>query len=452
VAIAGAAAVTVLSRTSVLMTADAYLALVCGRFIAAHGLPSLDTLATVTRGQSWVDQQWLGQLVIYAMARVGGLRLLIVHEAMVTAATFAVSARFAMKRGASFLPTALAAAVGLFFCFLFLAPRPQIFSLLFFALILAIVADAPRPRELLWAIPVLVVWANVHGVVIFAAGIVGLRALVSAAQVRRDAASYLGVGMLAALSPFASPYALQLPGYFVSVWHLQDSARHLRILEWLPLDLTNGRSFFLVVVVLAALLVQRRKDTSRLETFILAFTALSAWRANRNVQFFGLAIAAYVPALVQPHFARVRLPQRLTQVCAAIALVAVLVLSVRVVRAPDLESGMPMAALPALHEVMLAQPAAGVVTSELYADWALWHEPALAGRLAFDVRYELLSDEQSRAVGTFLSARPGWQTVYPEASIALIDKRAAPSLAAQYTRLPNARVLWEDGRARLMLR
>jgi hypothetical protein len=44
------------------MVGDSWLALVAGREIAKHGLPAHDTLAVVTLGRRWVDQQWLGQL------------------------------------------------------------------------------------------------------------------------------------------------------------------------------------------------------------------------------------------------------------------------------------------------------------------------------------------------------------------------------------------------------
>ena len=57
---------------------DGWLALVDGRYVAQHGIPHSDGLAILTHGARWIDQQWLAQLAIYALAltrRVPGLKL-----------------------------------------------------------------------------------------------------------------------------------------------------------------------------------------------------------------------------------------------------------------------------------------------------------------------------------------------------------------------------------------
>ncbi len=41
--------------------------------------------------------------------------------------------------------------------------------------------------------------------------------------------------------------------------------------------------------------------------------------------------------------------------------------------------------------------------------WLLWKVPALRGRVAYDIRFELLTDAQWQAVRAFRSSRPGWQ-------------------------------------------
>ena len=455
VAIAGLAVAEVLRQAAHLLPSDAYLALASGRDIAQHGLPSVDTWATVTRGRAWVDAQWLGQLTIYGLERAGGLRLLLAAEALVTGAAFAVTARHAMQRGTTLFAALISALVGLFFCAIFFGVRPQMFALVLFALVFAAIEQEVPPRKLVLTIPWLVLWANVHGSVLFGAALVGLRALVSglaALQQRRtrEFAGFAGVGVLAAVSPLASPYAAQLPSYFISVWRLQDPERQLPILEWAPLTWSNGWLFFVAVGVVLVLLALRRNEANRFAAAVLVLTALAAWRANRNVQFFGLAFAAYVPALLFPYLPRVSL--RVTQICAVLSLALVVTFGARAALVSDLESDLPTAALPALHQALLDDPVASAVISDRFADWALWHEPLLQGRLAFDVRFELLSDDDARQVAQFFDARPGWQALYPDAHIVLVSKRLHHALSAQVTRLPNARTLWDDTLSRLVLR
>jgi hypothetical protein len=44
---------------------------VSGREVAQHGLPHHDSLTLWTLGARWIDQQWLGQLFYYGLARRG---------------------------------------------------------------------------------------------------------------------------------------------------------------------------------------------------------------------------------------------------------------------------------------------------------------------------------------------------------------------------------------------
>ena len=60
-----------------LVASDTLLALVAGRRIATGSLPHHDTLTIWPHGATWVDQQWLGQLSMYEIHGVGGLRLVI---------------------------------------------------------------------------------------------------------------------------------------------------------------------------------------------------------------------------------------------------------------------------------------------------------------------------------------------------------------------------------------
>jgi len=43
---------------------------------------------------------------------------------------------------------------------------------------------------------------------------------------------------------------------------------------------------------------------------------------------------------------------------------------------------------------VLRHPDARVYADVHFSDWLLWHEPALAGRIAFDIRFELLTQRQ----------------------------------------------------------
>ncbi len=444
-AVGALAFVAVLRKPETLLQGDAYLALVAGRFVAQHGLPTVDTLATVTRGQAWIDEQWLGQLLIYASERLGGPTLLVLSEALVTAAAFAVAARYALKRESGLLAILVSALAGIFFCAIFFGVRPQMFSLLLFAIILSRIGDEDPP---LWTIAVLVLWANLHGAVLVGAALVALRGAYTLLAGDRQRALRSGALIaLAAVSPFASPYILQLPAYFVSIGHLQDSSRHLPIIEWTPMQWQSGWVFFLVAgVTLLLALASWSKHPRRFELAVLLLTALAAWRANRNVQWFGLALAAYGPTLIAPYL-RWR-PALALHLASGGAFAAVLFFTAR---AFTVSFAANDAVLPLLHDALLADPQTSAVVSEDLADWALWREPLLQGRIAFDVRFELLDDQQARDLATFLYGRPGWQTLYPEARLVLVSRNHR-ALSEQLLHLSSARLLWQNEAVRLVER
>src|SRR4051794_19393556 len=61
-----------------LFSTDGWLALVGGRFIVRSGLPHHETLTVLSQGRDWINQQWLGQVALYGLDRLGGLRLILV--------------------------------------------------------------------------------------------------------------------------------------------------------------------------------------------------------------------------------------------------------------------------------------------------------------------------------------------------------------------------------------
>src|SRR5829696_2693044 len=168
---------------------DGWLSLVAGRDIVAHGLPHVDTLTALGGGRAWIDQQWLAHLVLYGTYRAGGMGLVLALHAAVLILTFSLAALAARRLGGAPAQVALmlmAAAAA--------APwawqlRAQTFALPFAVVLVWLLAEdarRPSPRVLL-AVPLLVLWANVHGSVLLAAGIVGLAGLLAARHRRPEA-------------------------------------------------------------------------------------------------------------------------------------------------------------------------------------------------------------------------------------------------------------------------
>src|SRR5712691_7827264 len=96
------------------LVSDSWLALVGGRGVADHWLPHHDTLTVWTRGTTWVDQQWLGQLLVYALHGLGGLRLLLLFNVAVLVGALALALVVARLSGASSRSVAAVGVLGAF--------------------------------------------------------------------------------------------------------------------------------------------------------------------------------------------------------------------------------------------------------------------------------------------------------------------------------------------------
>ena len=444
------------------MATDTYLALMAGREVVTHGIPRTDTLCLVSAGHVWTDEQWLAQAAMWVVDRIAGLDGVVLLQALVTSTAFGLCAWWASKRGATAAAVLIASGVGFALGAPFFTPRPQMFSLLGFAALLLLLSSpqpdtTTMPRRYWWSLPILVLWANLHGVVVIGAAFVGLRAVVE--LIRRRVLA-IPLGLLAAATPFCTPYARSLPRYFHDIGALQSPDRRLPILEWSPVQWPGDIPFFAIFGVVAILLVVAHvKKLSRpplFETLVLAATGLGAWQAERHLQWFGLALAAYGSALFDslPPVREGQVLQRVTRLLTQIAPVALVVLTARLLLMSDdrLEKQYPSHVLPVLDKIAHEHPDWHIAADDRFADWVLWHVPALVGRVEYDVRFELLDTVQAREMGRFLYPESDWPRIYPDAKLVFVAREPHPKLDETAVAQPGARTIWENDIGRLVLR
>jgi hypothetical protein len=370
---------------------DSWLTLLGGREIADHGLPTTDGLTVWTHGVRWVDQQWLAQVVFFRLHELGGIRLVMLfHVALLTAAfACAVAAARASTRSVVLVGVGTA----------FVAPwalqmRAQSFAFPLFAAVLwLLVADARSPsRRVFLVLPLLVLWANLHGTALFGGMLVVLRGLVYAWERRPARAAALVV--LPPLCLLASPYGLDLPGYYRAL--LLNPRMHWFIDEWRPGAPSQKTALFYLLCAVAIWLVARHgRVLTAFERLALAATLLNGLLAVRSIPWFGVTCLIVLPAVVDEALATrsVRRPRLALAVGSlAVALAATGAAAAR----PASWYTRLWPDAPAERVAALAQqdPSALVLSDDRYADWLLWAEPQLRGRVAYDVRFELFAGKQ----------------------------------------------------------
>jgi hypothetical protein len=93
------------------------------------------------------------------------------------------------------------------------------------------------------------------------------------------------------------------------------------------------------------------------------------------------------------------------------------------------ERGYPSAAHRAVVTAA-ADPGVRVFATERFADWLLWYQPSLSGRVAYDIRFELLSREDLRLVSGLSSRfRPVREATLRGYGVVVLDPREDPIAA-----------------------
>ena len=236
--LAGFAIVFVSAFPPQLLVNDSFLTLVGGREVVEHGLPHHDTLTILGAGRTWTDQQWGAQLLAYAAYQLGGHATLALVAAAFVVAAFVVAAVGARALGAG--PRAI---VLVFFPVILAAPwawtiRAQVFVLpLFTTLVWLLASEARRPSKRVYlAIPLLVVWANLHGSVALGALLTMLLAAIELVRTRgRSSRRSLPLLVLAPLAVLATPYGPLVTARYYRLMLVHPPFAD-RVTEWQPSD------------------------------------------------------------------------------------------------------------------------------------------------------------------------------------------------------------------------
>ncbi|HXF97675.1 MAG TPA: hypothetical protein VNJ46_03565 [Gaiellaceae bacterium] len=412
-----------------LLVNDSWLNLVAGREIVEHGLPERDELTVYGRGARWTDQQWLAHLFFYGVHALGGHALLAVAACAIVLAAFALAAAAARRLGAG--PRAFWA---LFLPVLLAAPwawsiRAQMLALPFYtALVWLLAAEARRPSRRVWlALPLLVVWANVHGSVALGALLAVLLAGYELVRSRgRSARRSVPLALLAPLAVLATPYGpLETARYYRLM--LLDPPFAGVVTEWGWAAPAADTLFFYVLAAIAAPLVWLgRRRLAGYDVAVLLLTFAGAVTAIRGIVWFAMACMVLLPVALgrtlesrRPSAPRRTLNRGLFAVAAA-SLAAAAVFSL-VRDAGWYESEWPRGAVQAVRGAL--RPGDRVFAADRFSDWLLWKLPELRGRVAYDVRFELYDERFFERLLRYNAERGrDWKAFADEYRIVLVDE------------------------------
>ena len=369
--------------------------------IASGHLVTADT-HSFTSDKPWVNHEWLAEvLMASSFAAAGSLGLNLLRIACLGAIAALVWRRLSPFKPPPSILDALVVVAMLGVYARAQHVRPQIFSLLFFAALLAILTDVDRTRDrrpLLLVPPLVALWANCHGGWIVGVECValwaGCKLLVERGGMRDGAMS---IALVAATSVLTV-----LNPYGIGLWRfLLDTVRVGRpyIEDWQPVYRLGPAAwvFWLLpasLVTIAAIRTRGRLDAT--SALIVGFLGAGALFVNRLDAFFMLAV---VFLMAEPLAGRwpprtARNERSIAALRPALAVVLVAALPVFAARIARIQIG---------HPPMPEREAAEFVTQTglhgrvlIWFDWGeyvIWHfSPTL--RVSIDGRRETVYSDR----------------------------------------------------------
>ena len=164
----------------------------------------------------------------------------------------------------------------------------------------------------------------------------------------------------------------------------------------------------------------------------------------RNTAWIGLVALAVLPPLIDQLRSPAEEPRRLNRIL-AITILAAVVISVAGVAAKSTSwftTAFPTAAAQATAKA--AGSNGRIYANSGYADWLLWTRPALAGRVAFDARFELLSQAQVRRIAGFQGRVGNWLSIARRYRVFVLDRHSDAALERALIRQLPARVVYSS--------
>lgn len=272
---------------------DMWWHLASGRWMVEHGEGlRVDVFSSTATGEPYALGEWLGQVILYeAYAAAGWIGVAILRAALVATAAFAV-VRLALR----YAPARIAIPVAVLALMLSKAvwtDRPQLFTLALFPVLLELcfAARAGSRAALFATVPLIALWANVHGGYALGVAMLWIFALEAVLE-RRPAVPQLATALVTTVIVGMEPGALSL---LRAVGHVAGST--VRIVEESPVDPLTPFGALFALFLGATLAVLMLRGGSILSALVLLPMLALALSAQRHVPLFGFAA---VPFLVGP--------------------------------------------------------------------------------------------------------------------------------------------------------
>jgi hypothetical protein len=270
--------------------------------VTVKSIPRTDIFSTLRFGSEWVTHEWLSEVLMYVVFSLMGYGGLIVAFAGVITLAFGIAYRQCASRTPHVFVAAFALLLGAAATIPTWGVRPQMFSLLFASIFLAVLDKYCRgedKRLIWWLVPLMTLWANMHagfaiGLVFIGLTILGIAIDELILHKRSVASIWTSIRelcllwLIAATAVIINPNGLRLYSYPFET--LRSSVQMRYIQEWRPPNFQDPMflPLLILILVLLCVLAFSKKRPRPSEMIMLLIMLAATLRSARNVPFFAL--------------------------------------------------------------------------------------------------------------------------------------------------------------------
>ncbi len=434
--------------------------------VQTDAIPHADPFSFTNSGKPWVAHEWLSELFMYGLYRLGSYGLLIFVFSLVISGAFLLAYLRSPEESRPYVAgfTLLLGAIAT-------APtwgvRPQMISLFITSLFLYLLDRYQTEGKLKFILPLPLItlgWVNLHagyflGLVIVAIYIGGSLLDLLKAELQKtespDAPTLKSILILCAvlgasiLATLANPNGFHILLYpfqtltsqamqqFIQEWFSPDFHQ----MEWQPL------AWFILAFIGAGMLAKKPiPPTKILLTLVFGYAAL---RSMRHVPLFAIAaipiLAEQVGSLVRIK-SEVKTPSRLMKWIVPVLLVCTaLVVGLRFVQVVQGQSKSEAGTFPkaAVDWIEANQPAGNLFNSYGWGGYLIWRlHPQYP--VYIDGRADVYGDEFIYAFMDVYRARPGWEQALDAQAVRLALVEPESGLASALRQSSGWEIVYED--------
>ena len=461
-------AVLLLCGDQLLRDPDTYWQITVGNWIIDnHAVPHSDIYSWTMRGAPWISTQWLAQVGFAASSRLLGWNGPVLLAAASVAIAFGLLTRF-VRRWLAPIPTLVLASVAFALCAAHVLARPHALAMpVMVAFVGGLMAAMDRrSAPSLWLLPLMALWANLHGGFVFGLALIapiGLGAIWAAPPTAQPGLVWRWglFGLLAIAAACITPYGWDS---ILAAWRIIDLGEALALIgEWRAADFGHPGPLEMAVLGGFVLALWRGFALSPVRAMLIAGMIFMALSHVRNAEVLALLAPLVLARPLAEQTGGITLQRSQMQPLAVAGLALMLVAGTAAIlsahRFVPSPNAAPVAAVAALKERGITRVlndydfggyliASGVAPyidgrTELYGEAMMVAHNSFSGAQKPDDFFRLVSDTRVQATllrtqsaaTTLLDHLDGWKRIYGD-DLAVVHVRDA---AARHTLEPPLR-------------